>query len=116
MTGKDMGARRCAYCDTPFAKKTETRFPERGQALRTRADVEAISNMPIVSVRYTYDREWDEDGNRVNDPTTKRVYSWNVWDGESYVSGYGPFCKLVCAERFGRSAYLAGYRIKRPRT
>ena len=34
------------------------------------------------------------------------------WDGESYRSGYDPFCTLRCAHDFAQASYRAGYRIE----
>ena len=37
-----------------------------------------------------------------------------TWDGESYYTGYQPFCTLRCALQFGREAYRSGWRSPTP--
>lgn len=34
-----------------------------------------------------------------------------LWDGESYHSGYDPFCTQRCGMAFAQAAHRAGYRI-----
>lgn len=107
----------CAYCGSPFRRETESVSVPSGLVLRNKAEVQRHSNQIVTSVSYKYDTvielDENEDSYRANDPKTKRASSYNVWDGKSYILGYGGnrFCKAVCAEHFARCAYEAGYRM-----
>ena len=90
----------------------------KGHVLRTKADVQRLSNLMVTSVSYRYDTIVRHDENDESycdkDPKSKRARSYKTWDGISYESGYGGnrFCKMSCAERFAQAAHKAGYRMQ----
>ena len=43
---------------------------------------------------------------------SENVAHISVWDGESYVGGYKPFCTLRCALEYARKAYAQSQKIR----
>lgn len=43
--------------------------------------------------------------------SAQRRVLWTVWDGETFVTPYNPFCTLRCALSFARAAYETGTRL-----
>lgn len=104
----------CRCCGRPIAKSTGTVIVRRGPSqydhqhkgwryvyapgdLKTKADCLRHTNQKIISMKYTVDTK---DGDP--DPSTKRVASFQEWDGVSYVDEM--FCTLRCASQFGYMA------------
>ncbi len=90
----------CRYCGAPIAKQTTSVvFPYGTDGKSRPVDREAaqrVINERIISLRYT-GSPGDSD---------RRVFSVNVWDGESYEDEF--FCKLIHAEHFARLYARAG--------
>ena len=85
---------RCAGCNKPLAKKTEsvTFWINNNDAPRNKAECQARTNHQVVSLRYGVGGQ---------------VMSFSTWDGESYE---GPFCSGTCAQVFARWALNQGVR------
>jgi len=43
----------------------------------------------------------------------RMVMTREVWDGETWVKPYEPFCTMRCSLDFARKAFKAGYRVMR---
>lgn len=105
----------CRYCGGQIAKYTtrtwvrEKEPPSRGgsayliitEKLRSKADCQKHSNLPVVSVSYSYDTDanFERTGPR-------HVTDFTTWDGESYVDEF--FCKGPCAHGYARMMAVAG--------
>lgn len=94
---------RCYYCGKPLKRSTESHYHGKNEhyhgftgTYRSKAEVEAarITNHKVMSVR--------------KDRTTGVVWTFNTWDGESYVDDM--FCTDRCGYLMGRMGVRAGLR------
>jgi hypothetical protein len=119
----------CAYCGKKYGGRSlviKTVVVEIGQPVPPHA-----SNLPCIKTEYipalpenggpsTPDEAksyvpMDTDGGSIrmmsyNGRKGRRI-TRHYWDGESYHSGYDPFCTLRCALGFAKASHKAGFRI-----
>jgi hypothetical protein len=94
----------CHWCGKPLRKHAVRRHPP-GQlgfndsTLRTLADCQRRENQKVISVQYRWDYD---DGDKI--PSTKRIHSYAVWDGETYQAVLEFFCTNDCAMSLGHAA------------
>ena len=91
----------CPMCNKPLPKRTTTIFFREHPRPTTRAEVQRLTNLEVVTCARGH-------------TDSKSYMSANVWDGHSYgPDRCAPFCTNTCAIHFGMAAHRAGYRIKR---
>lgn len=110
----------CRWCGKPIAKLThsvwvreesvgEPRhghiYTGKGKRLRSKQECQAFTNQIVISVKYTEERE-GYDGPVIG----RYVYSFNVWDGETYTDRY--FCNGEHAKAMGYAAAEKGWTTK----
>lgn len=99
----------CRWCGKPIAKRTTNHCLWKfGTGVDynnpvTLDDCRKKTNEQVVSVKYSY--YTDEEGN--TSKTMRSVYSYNTWDGESYVDEY--FCNGQHARNLGYAAAAKGW-------
>jgi hypothetical protein len=94
-----MSRPRCPNCRKPIAYQTDCIYaPKIPHSHWPIAGWSYNGNMMVTAKRYF---EVPTEGGKFE----RRLYSVNVWDGESYASRHGYFCSITCAARYGRRAF-----------
>jgi len=106
----------CRWCGKAIAKRSkivwvaeepqsEPRpghvYTGKGHRLRSKAECQPYTNQTILSVKYMEERD---DDNRV---IGRYVWSFTVWDGETYIDQY--FCNGEHARFFGYAMAKKGW-------